>query len=165
MYDILGTVTIYYISGNYDIDDIINYDIIVCNFSLIISKVHLIALQSWSLKSNGQDTHSASCHFLKSIPWSKLDMSSRQWLACKNTCANAQMRREWSHYQLHCSILPDDNWYYSLDWTNTAQMNNRQCWFDNGFNVVQNSRPCFFSGGASNSTIPSSHWTFSFKQS
>ena len=48
--------------------------------------------------------------------------------------------------------------------TETKQLrplNNRQCRFDNGFNVVQNRRPCSLSGGTSNGTTPSSHRTFS----
>ena len=57
----------------------------------------------------------------------------------------------------------------SVYWNNAAQslrpLNNRKCRFGNGFNFVQNRRPCSLSEGTSNGTTPSSHRTFSFELS
>ena len=71
------------------------------------------------------------------------------------------MSREQSHYQRRCSVLPP-----IIDLTHFSEimqlkpLNNRQCRFENGFNVVQNRRTCSLAGGTSNGTTPSSHRTF-----
>ena len=64
-------------------------------------------------------------------------------------------------------LSPANIWFNTLDWNNAAQTAEQQAmliWLsDNGFNVVQNRRPCSLSWGTSNG--PSSHWTFSFELS
>ena len=58
-------------------------------------------------------------------------------------CANAQMSREWLRYQRHCSVLPPIiDLTHCTETKQLRQLNNRQCQFDNGFNVVQNHWPC-----------------------
>ena len=56
---------------------------------------------------------------------------------------------------------PADNLTHCIETKQLRPLNNRKCRFDNGFNVVQNRRPCSLSGGTSNGTTPSSHRTFS----
>ena len=56
---------------------------------------------------------------------------------------------------------PADNLTHCTETKQLRPLNNRKCRFDNGFNVVQNRRPCSLSGGTSNGTTPSSHRTFS----
>ena len=55
---------------------------------------------------------------------------------------------------------PADNLTRCTETKQLRPLNNRQCRFDNGFNVVQNHRPCSLSGGTSNGTTPSSNRTF-----
>ena len=72
------------------------------------------------------------------------------------------MSREWWSYHCHCSnIQPIIDLTHCFETKQLRPLNNRQCWFDNGFDIVQNSRPCSLSRGTSNGTTPSLHQTFS----
>ena len=73
---------------------------------------------------------------------------------------------EWSHYQRHCSVLPQIiDLMHLTETTQLRPLNDRKCRFENGLNVVQNLRHCSLSGETSNGTTRFLLPTFAFERS